>query len=667
MSQFLRGQIGRGEDRFTGLAGRGREVAGVLQLGRAARVGHRVGRRGLRARGRQPPPAHARRAGRRRDGGLQPVADRPAARSWASGWRSAGLGSQTPAPTAFGIIGTLGAGFLGAMGLLRTVLTLGMIPLGALFAYRLPAPTGSRWAQIACLLVYVTVPLPYNALADGRWGALVLYAAAPAAGGAARQPEPGRAVRAGRRTGTRRCRPGRGAAGCWRSDFVTALVAAILPSAVIIVVGMAVALSLGGLVAMNPQGSVRMIGGALAAAGVAVLLHLPWTLDFLGPGTTLSSFTGVPRTDQVSDLAALLRFEVGPLGGAPLGWCFLVAAALPLLIARAERHAWAVRGWTLAVVSFGVAWAAQRGDLPVALPAVDVLLVPAAAGLALATAMGVAAFEVDLPGYRFGWRQIASGLAAAAVVAGIVPVARRRRSTGAGRCRLATTPERWASSTPRTTRRPSACSGSAIPAAVPLGGWALEDGLVYGTTDDGAPTLENLWVGSDDGPSAPARRRARHGQHGPDRPPRTALGPDGRALRRRARSGWRRNRSRRPDLPVPPAVTATLEAQLDLEPVDVPAGLTVYRNQAFMPLRAGVPAVRGDPRGRGHRERRSASTCPARPRSSRTRRDGSAGPVRSRTTPPCCSRPRAPTDGSWRSTAPRSNGSSPSGGATASR
>ena len=25
------------------------------------------------------------------------------------------------------------------------------------------------------------------------------------------------------------------------------------------------------------------------------------------------------------------------------------------------------------------------------------------------------------------------------------------------------------------------------PAAVPLGGWALEDGLVYGTTDDGAP------------------------------------------------------------------------------------------------------------------------------------------------------------------------------------
>ena len=59
-------------------------------------------------------------------------------RSWASGWRSAGLGSETPAPTAFGLLGTLGVGFVGAMGLLRTVLTLGMIPLGALFAYRLP-------------------------------------------------------------------------------------------------------------------------------------------------------------------------------------------------------------------------------------------------------------------------------------------------------------------------------------------------------------------------------------------------------------------------------------------------------------------------------------------------------------------------------------------------
>ena len=141
------------------------------------------------------------------------------------------------------------------MGLLRTVLTLGMIPLGALLAYRLPAPTGSRWAQIACLLVYVTVPLPYNALADGRWGALVLYAAAPAAGRDARQREPGGALRARSAPPDQAvpasvvARPGAGArASSPRSSPRSC------PSPCVIVVVMAVALASAGVIAMNPAG-----------------------------------------------------------------------------------------------------------------------------------------------------------------------------------------------------------------------------------------------------------------------------------------------------------------------------------------------------------------------------------------------------------------------------
>ena len=129
---------------------------------------------------------------------------------------------------------------------------------------------------------------------------------------------------------------------------------------------------------------------------------------------------------EPSDLAALLRFEIGPLGGAPFGWSFLVAAALPLLIARAERHTWAVRGLDRRHRVLRRSRGRRSGAPSTSpLPPVDVLLVPAAAGLALATAMGVVAFEVDLPGYRFGWRQIASGLAAAAVVVVRRPGARR--------------------------------------------------------------------------------------------------------------------------------------------------------------------------------------------------------------------------------------------------
>ena len=289
---------------------------------------------------------------------------------------------------------------------------------------------------------------------------------------------------------------------------------------------------------MNPQGSVRMIGGALAAAGVAVLLHLPWSpRPRSGRTPRCRPSRASPERIRSATSPALLRFEVGPLGSAPLGWCFLVAAALPLLIARAERHAWAVRGWTLAVVSFGIAWAAQRGTCPCALPAVDVLLVPAAAGLALATAMGVR-----------GLRGRPAGLPVRVAADRVGAGGRGRRRPGSCRSSAPSFDGRWSmpagdhTSALGVHRRRE--RRDALPRALagrsgrrcPLGGWALEDGLAYGTTDDGAPDAREPLGGLRRRPHRPARRRPRPGPHGPDRPPRPAPGPDGRPLRRRARA-----------------------------------------------------------------------------------------------------------------------------------
>jgi len=587
VSQFMRGQIARGEDRFTGLARSGRDVAGVLRSGTlrgsaAVWAGVAIvllaGSRHLLTRG---VPA----VGEMVDLGSSPF---DLLRSWVSGWRTAGLGSTSPAPTALGLFGVLGVASAGALGLLRTVLTLGMIPLGAFFAYRLPGPTGSRWAQIACLLVYVTVPLPYNALANGRWGALVLYAAAPVLVGIlarASRVAPFGSVGGAVGLGVQP-RSARGHA--LALGLTTALVATVLPVVVIIVLVMAVALALGGVIAVNTRGSLRILGAAVAGAVLAVVLHLPWSLDFLLPGSTLSSLTGAPRSSEPSDLAALLRFDVGPFGSAPVGWCFLVAASLPLLIGRAERHTWAVRGWTLAVVSFGAAWAAQRGTFPVALPPIDVLLVPAAIGLALAAAMGVTAFEVDLPGYRFGWRQIASGLAAAAVVAGVIPVLGAafdgRWSMPAGDHSRS-----LAFIDAENDELPFRVLWLGDPAALPLAGWELEEGLAYATTDAGAPGLENLWVGTDDGRTgllgdaldlARTGQTARLGRLLAPMGVRYVVVPE-----RLAPAPFATD-----VLPVPGDLSATLAAQLDLEPLDAPAGLTVFRNQAVLPMRSALPA-----------------------------------------------------------------------------
>ena len=375
-----------------------------------------------------------------------------------------------------------------------------------------------------------------------------------------------------------------------------------------------------------------MLVAAAGAAVLAVALHLPWSLDLLLPGTPMSAITGPESAHGASDLGALLRFEVGPLGAGVLGWVFLVAAALPLLIGREERHAWAVRGWTLAITFWAVAWVAQRGDAPFALPPVDLLLAPCVVGLALSTAMGVAAFEVDLPGYRFGWRQIASGVAAAAVALGTIPV------LGAA------FDGRWSMPAGDHSRAlgfidaendelPFRVLWLGDPAALPLGSWQLDDGVAYATTDAGTPRAQDLWVGSDDGRTsllADAIDLARSGQTARlgrllapmgvryiVAPERLAPAPFGTEER-----------------PLPAGLTATLDAQLDLEPIDVPAGLTVFRNQAYFPTRAVVvrrqhAAGVGWHRG-GHRHR----PAPGPPRAARTARATSAwsGPTEADTT-----------------------------------
>ncbi len=598
LNQLLRGQIGRGDDRFTGLARSGRDVAGVLRSGtlRASASVWAVvvvvllaGSRHLLTRG---VPA----VGEMVDLGASPL---DLLRSFTSGWRTAGLGSEAPAPTALGLFGVLGLASGGALGALRTLLTVGLLPLGALFAYRLPRRTGSRWAQIACLLVYVSIPLPYNALASGRWGALALYAGAPLVVGLlarSSQVAPFGLDRSGAQTS-----PSTPADSWWMSvlalGLVTALVAAILPVAVVVVVVMALGLSLGGILALNTRGTVRMVATALGAAALAVALHLPWSADFFRPGTTVSALTGPPRAEQASDLAALLRFEVGPLGSAPIGWSFLVAAALPLVIGRGERHTWAVRGWTLALVSFGAAWAAQRGTFSFALPPVEVLLVPAAIGLSLATAMGVSAFQVDLPGYRFGWRQIASGLAAAAVLIGLIPVLGGafdgRWSMPAGDHARG-----LAFIDTENDELPFRVLWIGDPAAMPLGGWELEEGLAYGTTDAGAPRPENLWVGSDDGATGLLGEAIDLAQTGQTARLGRLLAPMGVRYvvvpERLAPAPFTSE-----PLPVPEALSATLSAQLDLEPIDAFEGLTVFRNQAFLPVRSALPGSVEIPAGGG--------------------------------------------------------------------
>jgi GT2 family glycosyltransferase len=100
-------------------------------------------------------------------------------RLWMSGWRPDGLGSSAPAPPGLALLGLAGTVLLGGVGLLQQVLVLGPLVFGPLGVYRVTRPIGSPVGRAAALIAYAAIPVPYNALAGGRWAGLVVYAAAP--------------------------------------------------------------------------------------------------------------------------------------------------------------------------------------------------------------------------------------------------------------------------------------------------------------------------------------------------------------------------------------------------------------------------------------------------------------------------------------------------------
>ncbi len=407
--------------------------------------------------------------------------------NYVDGWRTTGLGSGAAAPPLFGLLGTAGLLLLGGVDILQKILVLGVWPVAAVGAWRFGRHLGSTLARLVVVIAYLAVPLPYNALARGRWGAMLVYAATPwlltslvrvthLAPFGDDDPRP-----------------------LWRHMVAlgagVAVLSAFVPGAALVVVVVAVGLLLGSLVAGRGLAeATEAVVLAIGAAAVAAVLLLPWSLDLLLPGGW-STVVGVARlpADQPG-LGALLRFQVGPLGAAPLGWALLVVAALPLILGHDWRLGWAVRLWMVALTCIGVAWAAGQGWLPFTLQSPDVLLAPAAMALAVSAALGAAAFETDLRGYKFGWRQAASLGVGATLVAVTLPVF---SALPDGRWHLPATgvADSVAWMEPEADKGAFRVLWLGDPNTLPLDSWPYEEGLGYATSRDGPPDATDLLPG----------------------------------------------------------------------------------------------------------------------------------------------------------------------------
>ncbi|MEY2627344.1 MAG: hypothetical protein RJB08_1103, partial [Actinomycetota bacterium] len=343
----------------------------------------------------------------------------PFTESWRSlgsayrlGWWPGGFGAASPAPTGTALVAVATFFSFGNPAIVRTLGVLGLLVVGLLGMWRFGGEAASSTrARSAGVLVYGALPLPYECIATGRWGALACYAAAPwclLAFSRANDMLTATAADVGRRA--------------IRLGLLLGAVAAFEPSFLLVVlVGAVVYMVVSALCA--GFASLRGLPGVVAAAiVVALLLNFPWVGHYLsrdwwqflvGADTGVGSHAGLMR---------VMTFDFGRSTFAPAMAVLYAVVVVALLVGREARFTWAARAAGLTGVATVFAVASDAHVFGFELPDVAVISSFVAVGLALGALVVLEAFEHDVKGQRFGWRQPFAVLAGLATLVPILPL-----------------------------------------------------------------------------------------------------------------------------------------------------------------------------------------------------------------------------------------------------
>jgi GT2 family glycosyltransferase len=418
--------------------------------------------------------------------------------SFRSGWSGHGLGSSSPVPTGIALVSIGSTLTLFHMGLWHTVALLGLLVVGYAGMWRLGSLFPTPRARITALVVYAAVPLPGELLSIGRWGALACYAATPwivhllrrGVGietlGSATSDEVERYSAVPLRRRVRLIA---------QAILLTAVTVAFAPSFVLVVVIVGVVL---GITTVLAGGSWRIAlaiaGIALVVGGGGVVANLPWAWSLAGRGG-LTAIVGVPAVGSRSlGLARLARFGLGTGTFGVLAVALYLPVLVAPLVARGWRLTWAVRAAGMVTVFGLLAMLDDRGSLGIRMPEPGVLLAPVAVGVALAAACIAAAFQDDVLGGSFGWRQPLGVLSALAIVIGIIP---GLGAIGSGRWHM---PQlTLASMLNQLPSNPADGDYRVLwigdPRVMPVASWAYAPGIGYAISDDGPLQLDEAWAG----------------------------------------------------------------------------------------------------------------------------------------------------------------------------
>lgn len=420
-----------------------------------------------------------------------PSGPSPLLNEWASSWRPTGVGGEGPPSLLHGLLGFGGIALFGQMGFLRILVTLGLVFVGLIGIWRLLAPFNNVPGQLTAVVVYASMPLPYNAIFEGSWSGLVAFGFLP---WIARRL----AVAAG-------VHPFTAIDGArWRRGADLAVLSLLVAGAALVEPAMVLSPALvafgwliGSLATRRVVGALRVIGAAVGSMCGAFVLLMPASLSLFSSDVAWSIVAGAePVNREPLGLVRLARFATGPHGDSLFGWALLVVPLLALILASGPRLAWAARAWMVALAAVGLVIVAERGWVPFALPASVVLVAPAAMSLAFAAGLAAVAVESDLRSYRFGWRQLVPFAAAGALVLSI----------GAG---LGSALDgRWQAVESGyddvlaflDERAPGHARAMWIghDAVLPVSGWNYDDELAFAITPARTPTILDQSIGNPD-------------------------------------------------------------------------------------------------------------------------------------------------------------------------
>ena len=328
-----------------------------------------------------------------------------------SGWWSSGFGEASANPTGLGLIALSSFLLFGNLALLQTSMIVGSLFIGLIGMWRLCGAFANTRVRLGAAVVYVALPLSFDAISHGRFSALICIAAAPWLFDILNRYQDGKDQSLVRRTQL--------VSGLL---LILGLVFAFTPSIAIlflVIICLWVFASFLGGVSARKLLTTSLVG--LTGLIGSVFINLPWSMHFVSSNwwQLLAGDQGV--ADRKIGLGSLARLDLGNTRGGFLVLTIYFCVVCALIVANSWRRLWAIRAAVLVVFGLLFVVLDDQGELPFALPEPSVMLTLVACGLALAVATCLSVFAETNMSRTSDWRRSLSLLVPISIALTVAP------------------------------------------------------------------------------------------------------------------------------------------------------------------------------------------------------------------------------------------------------